>query len=74
MKIHRSQKGNQYVFGMHAICTQKGADRTEWFDPMYFFGCIFDNVSRQFAADILRQQRRNERDAARIELVRRGAE
>jgi len=65
MRTHKSDSVNQYGQGDSTVCVTRAAWRREYgVTKKYatlFIGGAYGEVSRKFAADILRQYRRTDR-------------
>jgi hypothetical protein len=63
MRIHKSESVNQYGLGESTICVTRAAWRREngvtKKDVTLFIGAAWGQISRKFAANILKQFRRD---------------
>jgi hypothetical protein len=64
-KRYKTPGGNQYSRGNTSVCVLTPQWRAEHGTPketaMLFVGCAYGKVSREFAADIIRQFRRDDK-------------
>jgi hypothetical protein len=68
MRIHKSKTSKQYTSGPETtrlcVCTGKWMIEngvSKQYGVMLFYGGAYDNISRTFAADILRQFRKDQK-------------
>lgn len=71
MRIHKSESVNQYGQGDSTICVTRAAWRKEHGvtkkDVTLFIGTAYGEVSRKFAAGIMRQYRRTDTEIRSLE-------
>ena len=71
MRTHKSDSVNQYGQGDSTICVTRAAWRREHGvtkkDVTLFIGAAYGEVSRKFAAGIMRQYRRTDKEIRKLE-------